>query len=73
MERTTKKVKVEKKVVEEEVTVVTVSQDDIQKAMGKAVARIARALEDPTIIFSGAMLTVEVIDYLFHNDEEKED
>ncbi len=74
MEKTTRKVKVEREVVEKEVTVVTVSQDEIQKAMGKAVAKVVKELDDPMIILIGALVTAEFIGYLFHNDEEdKED
>lgn len=74
MEKTTRKVKVEREVVEKEVTVVTVSQDEIKKAMGEATVKVAKVLEDPVFILSGALVTAELIDYLFYNDEgEKED
>ena len=73
MEKTKRKIKVEKQFVEEEVTVVTLSKDELQTAMSKAIAKVVREVEDPMIILTSVLVTAELIEYLFHNDDEKED
>jgi hypothetical protein len=53
-----------------EVKEVTLTEEELIKLMAKAASRVARIVEDPTVLAAGAIISLELVSYIFGEKED---